>query len=52
VTVKHNLRDEKWGSNIFGVRFFVEAECDIDGYLVVGKLRERLSVSNVAEDMP
>jgi len=36
-------------SNILDVRSFRVADCDIDHYLVVAKVRERLAVSKQAE---
>jgi hypothetical protein len=41
----HVLMDKRRNSNILYVRSFREANCDTDQYLVVAKLRERISVS-------
>jgi endonuclease/exonuclease/phosphatase family metal-dependent hydrolase len=41
----HVLIDERRHSNTLYVRSFREADCDTDHYLVVAKLRERISVS-------
>jgi hypothetical protein len=41
----HVLIDRRWHSIIFDVRSFRGADCDTDHYLVVTKVRERLSVS-------
>jgi hypothetical protein len=41
----HVLKDKRRHSNILDVRSFRGADCDTDHYLIVGKLRERLSVS-------
>jgi hypothetical protein len=42
------LKDRRWHSSIFDVRRFRGANCDTDYYLVVAKVRERLSVSKAA----
>jgi hypothetical protein len=42
------LIDKRRHSNILDVRSFRGAECDTDRYLVVAKLRERISVSKRA----
>jgi hypothetical protein len=42
------LIDKRRHSNILDVRSFRGADCDTDHYLVVAKLRERISVSNRA----
>jgi hypothetical protein len=39
------LIDMRRHSNILGDRMFKVADCDIDHYLVVAKIRERLAVS-------
>ena len=36
--------DRRWHSNVLDVRFFREADCETDHYLVVAKVRERLAV--------
>ena len=41
----HILIDRRWHSSILDVRSFRGADCDTDLYLVVKKVRERLSVS-------
>jgi len=38
------LKDWRWHSSILEVRYFKEADCDIDQYLAVAKVRERLAV--------
>jgi hypothetical protein len=43
--VGHVLIDKRRHSNILDVRSFRGADCDTDHYLVVAKLRERISVS-------
>jgi hypothetical protein len=42
------LIDKRQHSNILNVRSFRGADCDTDHYLVVAKLRERISVSKPA----
>jgi hypothetical protein len=42
------LIDKRRHSNILDVRSFRGADCDTDHYLVVAKLRERISVSKQA----
>jgi hypothetical protein len=42
------LIDKRRHSNILDVRSFRGADCDTDHYLVVAKLRERVSVSKRA----
>jgi hypothetical protein len=42
------LIDKRRHSNILDVRFFTGADCDTDHYLVVTKLRERISVGKRA----
>jgi hypothetical protein len=42
------LLDKRRHSNILDVRSFRGADCDTDHYLVVAKLRERISVSKRA----
>jgi len=41
----HILIDWRWHLSILDVRSFRGAVCDTDNYLVVAKVRERLSVS-------
>ena len=43
--IDHILIDSRWHSNILDVRSFRGADYDIDHYLVVAKVRERLAVS-------
>jgi hypothetical protein len=40
--------DERRHSNILDVRSFRGADCDADKYLLVAKIRERISVSKGA----
>jgi hypothetical protein len=42
----HVLIDKRRHSNMLDVLSFTGADCDTDHYLVVAKLRERISVSN------
>jgi hypothetical protein len=42
--IDHVLTDSRWHSSILDVRCFRVAECDTDHYLVIEKVRERLSV--------
>jgi endonuclease/exonuclease/phosphatase family metal-dependent hydrolase len=44
----HVLIDKRRHSNILEVRFFRGADCDTDHYLLVAKLREKISVSKRA----
>jgi hypothetical protein len=46
--INHVLTDKRRHSNKSDVRFFRGADCDTDHYLVVTKLRERISVSKRA----
>jgi endonuclease/exonuclease/phosphatase family metal-dependent hydrolase len=43
--IDHVLIDKRRHSNILDVWSFRRADCDTDHYLVVAKLRERISVS-------
>jgi len=42
------LIEERWDSNTVYVQSFRGADCDTDHYLVVAKVRQRLSVSKRA----
>jgi hypothetical protein len=42
------LIDRRWHSSILDARYFRGADCDIDHYLVVAKVRDRLVVSKQA----
>jgi endonuclease/exonuclease/phosphatase family metal-dependent hydrolase len=44
--IDHVLIDKRRHSNILDVLSFRRADCDTDHYLLVAKLRERISVSN------
>jgi hypothetical protein len=46
--IDHILKDRRWHSSILDVRSFRGADCDPDHYLVVAKVRERLTVSKQA----
>jgi hypothetical protein len=46
--INHGLIDKRRHSNILDVRSFRGADCDTNHYLVVAKLRERISVSKRA----
>jgi hypothetical protein len=46
--INHILIDRRWHSSILDVGSFRGADCDIDHYLVVAKVRERLAVSKQA----
>jgi hypothetical protein len=46
--IDHILTDRKWHSSILDVRSFRGVECDIDHYLVVEKVMERLAKSKQA----
>jgi len=46
--IDHTLIDRRWHSSTLDVRSFRGADCDTDHYLVVAKVRERLSVSKQA----
>jgi hypothetical protein len=46
--IHHVLIDNRRHLNILDVRSFREADCDTDHYVVVAKLRERISVSKGA----
>jgi len=43
--IDHILTDKRGHWNVLDVRSFRAAECDTDHYLVVAKVRDRLSVS-------
>ena len=46
--IDHILIDRRWHSSILDVRSFRGADCDTHRYLVVAKLRERLTVHKQA----
>jgi hypothetical protein len=46
--IDHVLIDRRWQTNILDVRSFRGAECDMDQYLVVAKVRESLAVRKQA----
>jgi hypothetical protein len=46
--IDHVLIDERRHSNLLYIRSFGGADCDTDHYLIVEKLKERLSVSKRA----
>jgi hypothetical protein len=46
--IDHVLIDRRWQTNILDVQSFRGADCDMDHYLVVAKVRERLAVSKQA----
>jgi endonuclease/exonuclease/phosphatase family metal-dependent hydrolase len=46
--IDHVLIDKRRHSNILDVRSFRGADCDTDHYLIMAKLRERISVSKQA----
>jgi hypothetical protein len=46
--IDHVLKNKRRHSNILDVRSFRGTDCDTDHYLVVAKLRERISVSKRA----
>jgi len=46
--IDHELIDRRWQSSVLDVRSFRGAECDTDRYLVIAKVRERLTVGKQA----
>jgi len=46
--IEHILIDGRWHSSILHVQSFRRADCDTDHYVVVAKVRERLTVSTQA----
>ena len=45
IQTNHVLTDKRWHSSILSVRCFRTADCDNDHYLMIAKVREKLSVS-------
>jgi hypothetical protein len=45
--IDHILIDRRRHSSVLDVRSFRAADCDIDHYLIVAKLRERLAVNKL-----
>jgi len=46
--IDHVLIDRRWHSSVLDVRSFRGADCDIDHYLVIAKVMERLAVGKQA----
>jgi DNA repair ATPase RecN len=48
IQIDHVLLDRKWQSNVLDVRSFRGADFDTDHYVLIAKVRERLSVGKQA----
>jgi len=46
--IDHVLIDKRWHTSVLDVRSFRGADCDTDHYLVIAKVRERLTVGKQA----
>ena len=46
--IDHVLIGRRWHSSVLDMRSFRGADCDIDHYLVIAKVRERLAVGKQA----
>ena len=45
--IDHKLIDRRRHTNVLDVRNFIGADCDIDHYLVVANVRDRLAVTKL-----